>query len=159
MESHSRGREVTDFKSLNDLIDEFISTERSYVKRLRMLKEFYADPLRSYSRNKDTAIIPAYEAKILFGNIDYIVPLNEAFLQDLEVLFDSQRSDIGIGDVALKHFKDLHAFECYKQYYAKREEAQTIFKREMNKKSSTGFAAFIEVIWQHSLPAKKDFLK
>ena len=51
----------------------------------------------------------------------------------------------GVGDVALKHFKSLRAFDCYKQYYIKREEAQTIFKKEMTKKSTTGFAAFVEV--------------
>lgn len=50
----------------------------------------------------------------------------------------------GVGDVALRHFKDLRGFEHYKQYYVKREEAQSIFEREMMKKSS-GFAAYIDV--------------
>lgn len=112
-----------------------------------MLKNSYADPLRSYARSKDTAIIAAYEAKILFGNIDQLLPCNEAFLQDLEQMVSLAGAQTvgGVGDVALHHFKELRAFECYKQYYVKREEAQAIFKREMAKKSSTGFSAFVEV--------------
>lgn len=112
-----------------------------------MLKDAYADPLRSYARSKDTAIIPAYEAKILFGNIDNLVPVNEAFLKDLETMQSPNGpAAVGdIGDVALHHFRNLRAFDCYKQYYVKREEAQAIFKKEMMKKSSTGFSAFIEV--------------
>lgn len=117
-----------------------------------MLKELYADPLRSYARSKDTAIIPAYEAKILFGNVDQLLPANEAFLQDLETMLASSEGSRagastvgGLGDVALYHLKELKSFECYRQYYSKREEAQAIFKRETAKKSSTGFAGFIEV--------------
>lgn len=49
----------------------------------------------------------------------------------------------GIGDVALKHFKHLRGFENYKGYYAKREEAQGIFEKEM--KRASGFSAFIDV--------------
>lgn len=138
---------MTNTSALADLVDELVQTERSYVKRIRILKDSYADPLRSYARSKDTAIIPAYDAKILFGNIDQLVPANEAFLHDLELMLspDGPRTVGGIGDVALHHFKALRAFDCYKHYYSKRTEAQTIFQREMAKKSSTGFAAFVEV--------------
>lgn len=133
--------------ALSDLMNELVTTERTYVQRLRILKDSYADPLRSYARSKDTAIIPPYEAKILFGNIDQLVLANEALLHDLEQMIapDGAQTVGGIGDVLLYHFKDLKAFECYKQYYSKREEAQAIFRREMTKKSSTGFAAFVEV--------------
>ncbi|EJD01616.1 uncharacterized protein FOMMEDRAFT_126677 [Fomitiporia mediterranea MF3/22] len=152
----SRPRALTNTSALADLINELVSTERNYVQRLRMLKNSYADPLRSYARSKDTAIIAAYEAKILFGNIDQLVPINEAFLQDLERMASPNGLQTvgGVSDVALYHFKELRAFECYKQYYAKREEAQAIFKREMAKKSSTGFAAFVERIKYSTNDAK-----
>lgn len=51
----------------------------------------------------------------------------------------------GVGDVTLRHFRDLRAFDCYKNYYVKREEAQILFKQEISKKSSGGFTAFVEV--------------
>jgi hypothetical protein len=123
---------------------ELVSTERSYVQRLRALKHDYADPLRNFSRNKNTAIIPPYEAKTLFGNVDTLLPVNEAFLADLELMMlpNGPQTVGGVGQVALRHFKDLKGFENYKQYYTKREEAQSIFEREMSKK---GFSEFVEV--------------
>lgn len=54
----------------------------------------------------------------------------------------------GIGDVALKHFRDLRGFENYKQYYAQREEAQAIFEQEMKK--AGGFSEFIDVSWAYN---------
>lgn len=137
---------MTESSPLTDVVNELISTERSYVRRLRTLKHDYADPLRKFSRHKDTAILPPYEANILFGNVDNLLPVNEAFLVDLEKMMGPSGAKTvgGIGDVALRHFRDLRGFENYKSYYDKREEAQSIFLREMAKKQS-GFAAFIEV--------------
>lgn len=129
--------------ALSEVINEFVNTERSYVKRLRALKNEYADPLRQYSKKKTMVIFPQYEANTLFGNIDNLVPVNEAFLADLEKMVAPVGS-LNIGDVALRHFKELRGFEHYKQYYVKREEAQSIFEREMMKKSS-GFAEYIDV--------------
>ncbi|KAF8138470.1 hypothetical protein EV363DRAFT_1393920 [Boletus edulis] len=139
-----RKRSVTDLSALSEVVNELVNTERSYVKRLRILKNDYADPLRQFSKSKSTAILPPYEAKTLFGNIDNLLPVNEAFLVDLEKMVAPNGSR-NIGDVALRHFKDLRGFEHYKQYYVKREEAQSIFEREMMKKSS-GFAAYIDRI-------------
>lgn len=142
-----RKRALTDSTALTDVVNELVNTERSYVKRLRILKNDYADPLRQFSRNKNTAILPSYEAKTLFGNIDNFLPVNEAFLSDLEKMVapDGPETVGGVGDVALRHFKDLRGFEHYRQYYVKREEAQSIFEREMMKKSS-GFAAYVDRI-------------
>lgn len=144
--SSHRPRSTTDESALSDVINELVSTERSYVKRLQILKHDYADPLRQFSRNKSTAILPAYEAKTLFGNVDNLLPVNEAFLVDLEKMLepDGPKTVGGVGEVALRHFKESKGFEHYKQYYVKREEAQSIFEREMMKKSS-GFAAYIDV--------------
>ncbi|KAJ3566313.1 hypothetical protein NP233_g7081 [Leucocoprinus birnbaumii] len=138
-----RQRKLTDTSALSSVINELVSSERTYVKRLQMLKNDYADPLRS----KETAIIPAYEAKTLFGNIDILLPVNEAFLADLEKMLalNGARTVGGVGDVALRHFKELKGFEQYKQYYVKREDAQLIFEREASKRSSR-FAAYIDHI-------------
>ena len=99
---------MTDSSALKDVINEFVSTEQSYVNRLQILKKDYADPLRIFSRNKSTALIAPYEAKTLFGNIDQLLPVNQAFRDDLErmMLPDGPQTVGGIGDVALKHFKE-----------------------------------------------------
>ncbi|THH28409.1 hypothetical protein EUX98_g5772 [Antrodiella citrinella] len=151
---HGRKRAMTETSALKNVIDEFVSTEQSYVKRLRILKTDYADPLRTFSRTKSTAIIPPYEAKTLFGNIDQILPVNEFFLEDLERMIqpDGPQAVGGIGDVVLKHFKEFRGFENYKQYYSKREEAQAIFEKEMRR--AGGFAAFIDRIKYSSSDTK-----
>ena len=137
----TRRRAMTNTSALADIIKELVITERNYVKKLRILKTEYGDPLRTFSREKTTAIIPPYEAKTLFGNIDQLLPVNEAFLADLEKM-DQDRGP-GVGDVALKHFKTLKGFECYRQYYAKHEEVQKLFEREVKKNAR--FADYIEV--------------
>jgi protein ECT2 len=136
---------MTESSALTDVLSEFVTTERSYVKRLRILKNDYADPLRQFAKNKSTAILPAYEAKVLFGNIDQLLLVNEAFLTDLERMAapNGARHMGGIGDIALKHFKELRAFEHYRHYYTKREEAQAIFERETKKNSS--FSSYVDV--------------
>uniref|UniRef100_A0A0W0EZG9 DH domain-containing protein n=1 Tax=Moniliophthora roreri TaxID=221103 RepID=A0A0W0EZG9_MONRR len=150
----TRKRALTDSSALSSAINELVATERSYVKRLQVLKRDYADPLRNFARSKSTAILPKYEAKTLFGNIDNLLPVNEAFLTDLEKMIAPNGSKTvgGIGDVALRHFKDLRGFEQYKGYYVKREEAQLIFEREVSKKSS--FAAYIDRIKYQSADMK-----
>lgn len=105
------------------------------------LKREYADPLRAFARKKETSILPAYEANTLFGNVDNLVPINEAFYKDLERM--SEPGGPGVGDVALKHFKILRGFEQYKMYYSKREEAQRIFETQAKKNSS--FVAYMDV--------------
>lgn len=104
------GREIGSARpqSLADVIHELMKTERTYVQKLKALKHSYADPLRSFARNKDTAIIPAYQANTLFGNIDSLIPANEAFLADLERMITpgSHRSVGGIGDVTRKHVRN-----------------------------------------------------
>ncbi|KAJ7228502.1 RhoGEF domain-containing protein [Mycena pura] len=142
-----RKRALTDSSALASTINELVETERTYVKRLRSLKHDYADPLRNFARSKNTAIIPSYEAKILFGNVDNLLPVNEAFLIDLEKMLAPNGVNVvgGVGDVALRHFKELRGFEQYKQYYGKREDAQQIFEREMARKASP-FAAYIDRI-------------
>jgi xanthosine utilization system XapX-like protein len=63
--------------------------------------------LRTFARTKDTALLPPYEANTLFGNVDSILTVNQAFLYDLEqmVISKGQPGAGGIGDVALKHVR------------------------------------------------------
>lgn len=75
-----------------------------------------------------------------------MLPVNEAFLVDLEKMIAPNGYNLvgGVGDVALKHLKELRGFEQYRQYYAKREEAQAIFEEAVSKGTS-GFASYIDV--------------
>lgn len=48
-------------------------------------------------------IIPLYEAKTLFCNIDAIVPAAAVFLADLEAMFDAGTGPTSVGDVCVRH--------------------------------------------------------
>ncbi|KAH9943155.1 uncharacterized protein BXZ73DRAFT_40576 [Epithele typhae] len=135
-----RRRAMTNTSALADITKELVTTERTYVKKLRVLKKEYADPLREFSKNKHTAIVPPYQAKAIFGNIDKLLPVNEAFLTDLEKM--DRDGTPGVGDIAIKHFKTLKAFECYREYFAKHEEVQKLFEHEVKKNSR--FAEYID---------------
>ncbi|KDR83964.1 hypothetical protein GALMADRAFT_133349 [Galerina marginata CBS 339.88] len=150
-----RKRALMDPSALSLVINELVTSERSYVKRLQILKNDYADPLRNFARSRDTAILPPYESKTLFGNIDNLLPVNEAFLTDLEKMFapNGLKAVGGVGDVALRHFKELRGFEQYKQYYVKREDAQAIFEKEVSKRSSR-FASYIDHIKYQSTDSR-----
>ncbi len=97
--------------TLVEVINELVKTERSYVRKLNVLKRSYADPLRSFARAKDTAIIPPYEAKTMFGNLDSVIPANEAFLADLECMLsrNGMKDADGVGDVFLRHVGSLYS--------------------------------------------------
>lgn len=147
---------VTDTVALAERINELVRTEQTYVHRLRILKHDYADPLRKYSKSKETVIIPTYEATTLFGNIDNILPVNQAFLTDLERMVgpNGMRTVGGVGDVALKHFRTLKGFEHYRHYYAIRETSQTIFETELAKRDNR-FQNYIDVGPMFRLPLSR----
>ncbi|KAJ3859197.1 hypothetical protein EV359DRAFT_51220 [Lentinula novae-zelandiae] len=151
----TRKRALAESSALASAINELVTTERSYVKKLQTLKKDYADPLRNFARSKSTAIISKYEATTLFGNIDSLLPVNEAFLTDLEKMIapNGYKAVGGVGDVALRHFKELKGFEQYRQYYVKREEAQRFIEQEMEKRSSP-FEDYIERVKYQSTDAR-----
>ncbi|KAG8218645.1 hypothetical protein J3R82DRAFT_4309, partial [Butyriboletus roseoflavus] len=66
-------------------------------------------------------------------------------LQRKRSVTDSSALSEVINELVNTERSDLRGFEHYKQYYVKREEAQSIFEREMMKKSS-GFSAYIDRI-------------
>lgn len=92
-------------KRLGSLFEELVRTERSYLSRIRTLKTDYADPLREFSKDKSTQIIPAYEAKNLFANIDQVVVASAAFLVDLEQAWAAGYGPEVVGDICLRHVR------------------------------------------------------
>lgn len=52
-------------------------------------------------------ILPLYEAKQLFANIDNIVAANTAFSVDLEEMFHAGDAELWVGDICLKHVSGL----------------------------------------------------
>lgn len=46
--------------------------------------QLYAQPLRQFAQRKEEEIIPPFEARQIFGNIEIILPANQAYLKDLQ---------------------------------------------------------------------------
>ncbi|TIA88129.1 hypothetical protein E3P99_02789 [Wallemia hederae] len=125
-------------QSFQQQLNELISTEKSYVKRINALKINYADPLRHFAKHKDTQIINHFDAKSLFANIDQILHINTAFLNELE-----HANELNIGNICLSHFP---YFSPYNQYYFNRQKSVDLFKDLLKKKS---FVEFIDrTKWQ-----------
>jgi len=63
--------------------------------------------LRNFSKKKEEALLDKYKAKTLFGNIDQLLHVSEAFLSDLEKMIgpNGQKLVGGLGDVCLKHVR------------------------------------------------------
>ncbi|KAK0554988.1 hypothetical protein OC846_001845 [Tilletia horrida] len=96
-------------------LNELANLERSYVRRIDALYHDYAIPLRQLARDKDTAIIPLYEAHKVFSNINEILSCNQAFLYELEIALREGLSAARaqIGAILYKH---MIFFSCYKEY-------------------------------------------
>lgn len=91
-----------DEKRYASLVEELVKTEKSYLSRLRALKINYADPLREFAKDRNTQIIPLYEAKNLFSNIDQVVNASAAFLSDLEAMANAGEI-YSVADICLRH--------------------------------------------------------
>lgn len=74
----------------------------------------YAEPLRKFAKHRETALIQQYDAKVLFGNIEQILAVNEAFLEDLTKMRDPKANPKigGLGDVCLKHVSSRRDYLC-----------------------------------------------
>lgn len=99
------------------MLMELVETERSYVRRLDVLYNRYAQPLRQLARHRDSAIIPLYEAQRLFGNVGELLGANTAFLREMDLLLqqgggrlDALKANIG----SLAHNHVSSAGETFK---------------------------------------------
>lgn len=61
--------------------------------------------MKTFAKKKEDALLDKYKVNTLFGNIDQLLPVNEAFLNDLEKMIgpNGQKLVGGLGDVCLKH--------------------------------------------------------
>lgn len=99
-------------------------------------------PLRQLARDKDTAIIPLYEAQRLFGNIGEVLGANSAFVKDLESFMKDRKNEketAGLGDLVYRH---ISCFSCYNEYFNNFEKAKHI--EQTMTKSNRAFREFVD---------------
>lgn len=84
--------------------------ESSHVCFFHFAEKLYANPLRDFARNRDTEIVPLFDAKLMFGNIEAILPANEAFLHDLKESLhpvNGYRAPEHWANVTLRHVSEI----------------------------------------------------
>ncbi|GAA5850949.1 hypothetical protein JCM8547_009139 [Rhodosporidiobolus lusitaniae] len=139
-----------DYDKVRQNLHELWVTEESYVRKMSSLLRDYALPLRSFSKKRETAIIPSFEANHLFINIEQLVPVAEAFERDLRDLvgqLQRNRSSLpdGFGELILRHVEQM---QPYKKWLSNVAASDAI--RQNLEKTNSSFREFIERTQVHS---------
>ncbi|GAA5879250.1 hypothetical protein JCM16303_003134 [Sporobolomyces ruberrimus] len=139
-----------DLDRVRQNLHELWVTEESYLRKIKSLLRDYALPLRSFSRKRETAIIPQFEATHLFINIEQLVPIAEAFERDLRAIDEEMRRDRSrlpsrFGETILSHVEKM---EPFKKWLANVGSSEAI-RRDLEQRNSS-FREFIERTQVHS---------
>ncbi|GAA5903850.1 hypothetical protein JCM5296_005571 [Sporobolomyces johnsonii] len=139
-----------DLDKVRQNLHELWVTEQSYLRKVKSLLQDYAVPLRSFSKKRETAIIPQFEANHLFINIEQLVPIAEAFEHDLrrvveQLQRDKTRLPSGFGEVILSHVERM---EPFKKWLANVGASEAI-RRELDQRNGS-FREFVERTQVHS---------
>ncbi|GAA6009896.1 hypothetical protein JCM11491_000856 [Sporobolomyces phaffii] len=139
-----------DLDRVRQNLHELWVTEESYLRKVKSLLRDYAAPLRTFSRKRETAIIPQFEATHLFINIEQLVPIAEGFERDLKSIDEEMRRDRsklprGFGETILSHVEKM---EPFKKWLANVGSSEAI-RRDLEQRNSS-FREFIERTQVHS---------
>ena len=94
---------------------EFLTTERSYVNGLRTLSKCQLRLKHSITLKRQ--ILASDEISKIFGNIEEIFKLNEAFLKDLETASVTGQLIQQIPGLLQHYLKDFKCYSIYSIYY------------------------------------------
>lgn len=84
------------------IVNEIISTERSYVQSIELMVKVFQPALKILINDPTTAL-KVDDVRRMFSNIDMIIPLNRELLKDLEARLAAWGPLQLIGDVFLTH--------------------------------------------------------
>ncbi|KAG5417151.1 ROM2 [Candida metapsilosis] len=129
-------------KTRQELIYEFIYTERDYVKDLEFMTDFYIMPLRNPANN----IIPEHQREIfiqtVFGGIGDLLRLGKSFSEALTKRQQQQKPVVEtIGDVFLDHVGNFEPFIRYSG-----NKVFATFEHERQQQVNIKYARFLDAI-------------
>eukprot|EP00731_Ephydatia_muelleri_P001734 Em0001g1734a len=101
------------------IAQEMLTTERTYVKGLRLLHEDFRAWINS-NRDNDKPVIPDEVLKQILSNIGSLVNLNSGLLNDLEVRMANWDKDPRVGDIIASKAPYL---KLYTEYISKFDKA------------------------------------
>ncbi|XP_053674323.1 protein still life, isoform SIF type 1 [Anopheles nili] len=156
-------RQLTDAEKLRKVILELVDTEKSYVKHLNNLLEYYLEPLK-----RETFLSYA-EITALFGNIQEIVTFQRQFLNNLEEALDlepdfhqlehpSQFKNVlfAIGSAFLYY---VNHFKLYSSFCASHSKAQKVLHPNEGNQALQEFLAARNPKQQHSSTLESFLIK
>ncbi|XP_035917076.1 protein still life, isoforms C/SIF type 2 isoform X2 [Anopheles stephensi] len=156
-------RQLTDAEKLRKVILELVDTEKSYVKHLNNLLEYYLEPLK-----RETFLSNA-EITALFGNIQEIVTFQRQFLNNLEEALDlepdfhqlehpSQFKNVlfAIGSAFLYY---VNHFKLYSSFCASHSKAQKVLHPNEGNQALQEFLAARNPKQQHSSTLESFLIK
>lgn len=118
---------------------ELLSTERTYVESLNVLREIYLIPLQENLKEPKPLITQA-QYKLFFGHLETIMNVNKMFLMGCEKVLSNYSADTLISPLFHGY---THLFKSYTAYCNNFEAANSAIKQL--KLSSPEFAAWIKV--------------
>lgn len=139
-------------KMRQELIYEFIYTERDYVKDLEFMTDFYIMPLRNPANN----IIPEREReafiRTVFGGVSELLRLARSLSEALTTRQQLQKPVVeSIGDVLLRYVGN---FEPFIEYSGNKVFAS--FEHERQQQVNAKYARFLETIEKKPESRKQD---
>lgn len=129
-------------EKLQNLLQEFVQTERSYVNRLRILCESYYKPLKSFAAHKTTTIVSKYDTNLMFANVDRLYVLNMSFLADFEKAVSSR--SVNWGRVIEEHMAYFAESTAYPKYLQSAEQGREVMRRHLARSKSAGLSEFAD---------------
>ncbi|XP_055686202.1 protein still life, isoform SIF type 1-like isoform X4 [Lutzomyia longipalpis] len=156
-------RQLSDAEKLRKVILELVDTEKTYVKHLNNLLEYYLEPLK-----RETFLSNA-EIAALFGNIQEIVAFQRQFLQNLEEALelepDFHKFDqpcqfknvlFSIGSAFLYY---VNHFKLYSSFCASHSKAQKVLHPNEGNQALQEFLAARNPKQQHSSTLESFLIK
>ncbi|XP_058835328.1 protein still life, isoforms C/SIF type 2 isoform X2 [Topomyia yanbarensis] len=156
-------RQLTDAEKLRKVILELVDTEKTYVKHLNNLLEYYLEPLK-----RETFLSNA-EITALFGNIQEIVTFQRQFLNNLEEALDlepdfhqlehpSQFKNVlfAIGSAFLYY---VNHFKLYSSFCASHSKAQKVLHPNEGNQALQEFLVARNPKQQHSSTLESFLIK
>ncbi|KAL1400986.1 hypothetical protein pipiens_006983 [Culex pipiens pipiens] len=156
-------RQLSDAEKLRKVILELVDTEKTYVKHLNNLLEYYLEPLK-----RETFLSNA-EITALFGNIQEIVTFQRQFLNNLEEALDlepdfhqlehpSQFKNVlfAIGSAFLYY---VNHFKLYSSFCASHSKAQKVLHPNEGNQALQEFLVARNPKQQHSSTLESFLIK
>jgi CRP-like cAMP-binding protein len=113
------------------ITNEILSSERTYIGNLKLIKMLYMKPVEDRFGNKE--LLTRMEYSTVFQNLEYITRDAMSFWKRLEVRMKAWTFDSEIGDIFVEFSGELAAYQQYVNHF---QQAQEVIMAHRRKKTA-----------------------